>query len=125
MTRAMEIVSQMQQLTEELNLGSSELYKQLSELDKQMNQIYHEAEVVALNKDNSHELMMKLQSVARKRREVKMEIACFEQASRLLECNDKFKDKLYNVKSRLDKKESENLQYAYWLKEDSNTYIEA
>jgi len=120
----MEIVSQMQQLTEELNSGSSELYKQLSELDKQMNQIYHEAEVVALDKDNSHELMMKLQSVARKRREVKMEIACFEQASRLLECNDKFKDKLYNVKSRLDKKESENLQYAYWLKEDSNTYIE-
>ncbi|WP_425203704.1 hypothetical protein [Priestia megaterium] len=125
MSKAIKILDQIQELAEELNSGSRKMYKQLSELDKQMSQIYHEAEVNEFNKDDGYELMIKLQNIARKRREIKMEISCFDKASMALELNDEFNKKMSRAKGKVEAKQRENMQYAHWMKEENNTYIEA
>ncbi|WP_182006330.1 hypothetical protein [Priestia aryabhattai] len=124
MRTALDIITQMQELTNELDGKMAYLNKELSKLDKKMSSIYHEVELANLDKESSIKLMAKMQRVTRQRREIKMEMDNIKKVNATLRLNKEMKAKVDQAKIEADERHRENIQYAHWLKED-NTYLEA
>ncbi|MFA1509969.1 MULTISPECIES: hypothetical protein [Priestia] len=127
MSRAAEVLREMQRLTKELKQSVYDLNKELSEIDRKMNDIYHEAEVNEFDKNSGYDLTIRLQTLARRRREIKLEITYFEEANDKLQLDDDFRLKIHDARMRVQKKEKRSKEYAYWLKQkkDSASHIEA
>ncbi len=111
---ASKFLSEMQSLTDRINVEFDKLSKLNSKLDKEISHLYHLIEQTNFNAYEGWSFCKELQIALRKRREVKHEISRLHTLRREIDVN-KFKDNINSAQSKVHKSKAENDLYkGHW-----------
>ncbi|MFK7678711.1 hypothetical protein ACI3ER_11775 [Bacillus sp. Wb] len=125
MSKAREVLLEIQRSVRELEKSSYNLKKDLSKVDRQINDVYHEIEVMELDKEKCFEMHIKLQKLLRQRREIKLEITYFKEANDQLQLDEDLRIKIHDARIHLQRKEKKDKEYAHWMKHNKTTETSA
>ncbi|WP_025909278.1 hypothetical protein [Priestia flexa] len=119
MSRAFQILSQMESLQKEVNIKIVELSKEQSRLDKELSRIYHKAETNKFNAAEGYYIAKELQETTRERRAVKQDLEYYQTLKHNMGLNESFGNKIKQATKTLHSKRKRNLKYTYWVNEEN------
>ncbi|AYB37670.1 hypothetical protein [Brevibacillus laterosporus] len=76
--------------------------QQLSILDKQLSEAYHDLETLTFNASQGYKIAKHIQEILHERRKVKNEFSCIQSLSQSMDI-EKYRRNILNVKQKVDK----------------------